>query len=82
MPFHRRLIRRSRNAVVTSNTDLAVMPGNVFLPASATGLTRDSVVNVTALLTLNKTDLVELAGHTTFSIMREVDAGLRAVLDL
>ncbi|HEY0168929.1 MAG TPA: type II toxin-antitoxin system PemK/MazF family toxin [Jatrophihabitans sp.] len=30
--------------VITSNTDLATMPGNVFLPAKATGLPRDSVV--------------------------------------
>ena len=43
-------------AVLSSNTTLAAMPGNVFLPATATGLPRDSVVNVTALVTLNKTD--------------------------
>ncbi|MDQ2796684.1 MAG: type II toxin-antitoxin system PemK/MazF family toxin, partial [Actinomycetota bacterium] len=29
--------------VITSNTALAVMPGNVFLPAATTGLPRDSV---------------------------------------
>lgn len=38
---------------LTSDTSLATMPGNVFLPATATGLPRDSVVNVTALVTLN-----------------------------
>ena len=37
-------------AVVTSNTALAAMPGNVFLPAAPTGLPRDAVVNVTALV--------------------------------
>ena len=31
-------------AVVTSNTSLAPLPGNVFLPAMATGLPKDSVV--------------------------------------
>lgn len=36
--------------VITSNTALAAMPGNVFLPSAATGLPRDSVVNVTALV--------------------------------
>src|SRR5690606_36811594 len=35
-------------AVITSNTALATMPGNVFLPSVVTGLKRDSVVNVTA----------------------------------
>lgn len=69
-------------AVVTSNTALAAMPGNVFLPAAATGLPRDSVVNVTALVTLNKTDLAERAGELPPNLMQEVDRGLRRVLGL
>jgi mRNA interferase MazF len=69
-------------AVLTSNTRLATMPGNVFLPTNATGLPRDSVVNVTALVTLNKTDLTEKAGTAPLTFMQEVDRGLRRVLDL
>lgn len=69
-------------AVITSNTSLATMPGNVFLPAAATGLSRDSVVNVTALVTLNKSELSDWIGTTPLSLMREVDRGLRRVLDL
>jgi mRNA interferase MazF len=69
-------------AVITSNTVLATMPGNTFLPATVTGLPRDSVVNVTALVTLNKTDLSERIGTTPLSLMREVDRGLRRILDL
>ena len=69
-------------AVVTSNTVLASMPGNVFLPAAATGLPRDSVVNVTALVTLNKTDLTEHVGDVPAALMSEVDRGLRRALDL
>jgi mRNA interferase MazF len=68
--------------VITSNTDLATMPGNVFLPAAATGLPRDSVVNVTAVVTLNKTDLSEQAGHAPLALLREIDRGLRHVFDL
>ena len=67
-------------AVITSNTALATMPGNVFLPATATGLPRDSVVNVTALVTLNKTDLADRVGDVPASLMREVNRGLRGVL--
>ena len=55
--------------VITSNTSLAAMPGNVFLPATATGLPRDSVVNVTAVVTLNKTDLTDRAGGLSPSLM-------------
>jgi mRNA interferase MazF len=69
-------------AVLTSNTGLADLPGNVFLPANATGLPRDSVVNVTALVTLNKAELTEKAGYAPLMLLREVDRGLRAVLDL
>lgn len=69
-------------AVITSNTALAAMPGNVFLPAAATGLPRDSTVNVTALATLDRHDLEDLAGHVPAALMQDVDRGLRRVLGL
>lgn len=69
-------------AVITSNTGLAAMPGNVFLPAVATGLPRDSVVNVTAIVTLNKDDLGKAGGAAPEGLMAEVDRGLRRVLGL
>jgi mRNA interferase MazF len=69
-------------AVITSNTALATMPGNVFLPAAATGLPRDSVVNVTALVTLNKSDLTDRVGGAPPALLNDVDRGLRRVLDL
>ena len=68
--------------VITSNTELATMPGNVFLPAAATGLPKDSVVNVTAVVTLNKTDLSEQAGQAPLALLRDIDRGLRHVIDL
>lgn len=68
--------------VITSNTGLATMPGNVFLPVAATGLTRDSVVNVTAVVTLNKSDLAEQSGVASLALLREIDRGLRTALDL
>ena len=69
-------------AVITSNTTMATMPGNVFLPATATGLPRDSVVNVTAMVTLNKTDLTDHVGSVPQALLAEVNRGLRRVLDL
>ena len=70
-------------AVLTSNTALAAMPGNVFLPAIATGLPKDSVVNVTALATIDRRaldphPLGQVPGH----LMTEVEHGLRGVLGL
>ena len=69
-------------AVITSNTTLAAMPGNVFLPAVASGLPKDSVVNVTALVTLDTIDLEAPVGHLPTSLMSEVDRGLHRVLGL
>jgi mRNA interferase MazF len=68
--------------VITSNTALAAMPGNAFLPATATGLPRDSVVNVTALVTLNKADLTDRVSGLSLDLMNEVDRGLRRVFEL
>jgi mRNA interferase MazF len=39
-------------------------------------------VNVTAVVTLNKTDLSEQAGRPPLALLREIDRGLRHVLDL
>lgn len=68
-------------AVITSNTALATMPGNVFLPAVATGWPRDSALNVTALVTLNRTVSARV-GPIPSSLMHDVDQGLRRVLAL
>lgn len=68
--------------VITSNTALAALPGNVFLPASATGLPKDSAVNVTAVVTLDRTDLDEPIATLPGHLMHDVASGLRRVLDL
>jgi mRNA interferase MazF len=74
--------RSSQVAVVTANTALAAMPGNVFVPATSSGLPKDSVVNVTALITLDKTDLDDEVGQLPSTLMSDVDRGLRRVLGL
>ena len=43
-------------------------------------LPRDSVVNVTGLITLDKVDLAEPVGELPAALMREIDQGLRRVL--
>lgn len=55
------------------------MPGNIFVPAIASGLPQDSVVNVTALITVDKTGLEPAVGQLPASLMHEVDRGLRRV---
>lgn len=81
-PFNASRLNTIIAAVITSNTALAAMPGNVFVPAAVSGLAKDSVVNVTAMVTLNKTDLEPPAGHLPESLMDDVSRGLRRVLGL
>jgi len=81
-PFNASRLKTTIAAVITSNTALAAMPGNVFLPAAASGLPRDSVVNITALVTLDQADLEIPVGHLPASLMNDVNRGLRRVLGL
>ncbi|MEA9985451.1 type II toxin-antitoxin system PemK/MazF family toxin [Subtercola sp. RTI3] len=69
-------------AVVTSNTQIAEYPGNVFVPAAASGLPKDSAVNVSQLVTLDKGDLVEQTADLPLYVLRDVDRGLRLILAL
>jgi mRNA interferase MazF len=69
-------------AAITGNTDLADAPGNVLLRKDLTGLVRDSVVNVSQLLTLDRGFLTELVGILPERLQHAVDKGLRTVLQL
>jgi mRNA interferase MazF len=82
--FNASLLNTTLVVIITSNTSNAAMPGNVFLPSSATGLPRDSTANVSAVMTVNKDDLTEaeVIGVLPHYLMAEVDRGLRLVLDL
>jgi mRNA interferase MazF len=63
--------------VLTSNKALAKAPGNTLLPKRATGLARDSVANVSQIATVNKADLIAIAGTVPPRLMRAVADGLR-----
>lgn len=69
-------------AAVTSHTSLAAYPGNLFLPAAVTGLSRDSVVNVKALTTVDRRELIERIGDIPAYLRPQLDDGLRQVLGL
>jgi mRNA interferase MazF len=80
--FNRSKIKTIIAAAVTSNLRLAPAPGNVRLTKRQSGLKRDSVVNVSQVVTLNKSFLTERVGRVPASKLREVDEGLRLVLGL
>src|SRR5579863_5690011 len=80
--FNRSRIQTVIVAVITGNLELTDVPGNVLLPARSTGLPRDSVVNVSQLLTLDRGFLTEHAGTLPQRLQGFVDSGLRTVLQL
>ena len=69
-------------AVITTNLRLENMPGNVRIIPRQSGLTEDSVVNVTQIVTANKTDLLEFVDTLSERKMEQIDKGLRLVLSL
>ncbi len=65
---------------LTSNLKWADAPGNVVLPARATGLPTQSVANVTQLVTLDKGVLAERSGKLSRSRLELVLSGLDTLL--
>ena len=76
---------RSRIATVvcvtlTSNLKWTAAPGNVRLPARVTGLPKDSVANVSQIVTLDKHLLAARAGKLPHSQLELLLAGIAVVL--
>jgi len=80
--FNRSRIQTVVVVAITSNMRLAAAPGNVEISRRGTGLLRESVVNVSQLLTLDKRILTKKAGKLSAAKMRDVQDGLRLVLAL
>ena len=80
--FNQSAINTAVIAVITSNANLANSLGNVLLSSLASGLPKDSVVNITQLFTIDKSLLLEYVGTLSGRKMQQVDKGLRLVLSL
>jgi len=78
--FNRSRISTVIVAVLTSNTMLAQAPGNVLIKARKAGLPKDSVVNVSQVITVDKQCLTEKVISLESPAMAEIDNGLRLVL--
>ena len=80
--FNRSRIRTGIAAAITSNISLAQAPGNVALSRRSVGLDRESVVNVSQLVTLDKHVLTERVGRLSARKLGDVEDGIRVVLAL
>ena len=80
--FNRSHINTIVVATITSNIRLVKAPGNVALSSKSVGLNRESVVNVSQLVTLDRSFLTKKVGRLSSSKMFDVDQGVRLVLAL
>ncbi len=65
---------------LTSNLRLAAAPGNVVLAARRTGLPKDSVANVSQIITIDRELLSDRVGQLIESDLQLVLAGIDIVL--
>lgn len=80
--FNRSRIRTVVVAAVTTSPRAAAAPGNVAVDGERSGLGRDSTVNVSALITLDKDELEEPVGALDAGQLRRLDDGLGLALGL
>ena len=80
--FNRSGINTIICAIITSNTELAALPGNLLLEKSVSGLEKTSVVNFSQIMTLDKSDLTEQVSMLPKSILEKAGNCLKMVLDL
>jgi len=69
-------------AIITSNLRLAAAPGNVSIAKKESGLSKESVVNVSQIITLDKTFLSKKLGRLPAKKRLLLNEGLRLVLSL
>ena len=67
---------------ITSNLALANAPGNVFVSSEESSLPRDSVINVSQIITLDKAFLSDYVSTLSGKFMRQIEEGIRLVLSL
>jgi len=69
-------------AAITTNTRLAAAPGNVALSHRQSQLPKDSVINVSQILTVDKSFFTEKVGRLSTKQLTAVEQGVRLALAL
>ncbi len=79
-PINRSRIATAVCVPLTSNLKWADAPGNVLLQARATGLPKDSVANVSQIVTLDRSLLTELVNKLPPAKTSLIIAGINVIL--
>lgn len=81
--FNRSKIATTVVCILTTNLKLAKAPGNVLLPKGEANLPRASVINISQILTINKSDLLqtEKIGKISDRNLKTVISGLCLLIE-
>jgi mRNA interferase MazF len=79
--FNRSRISTTVVCLITSNLTRARAPGNVPLEKGAANLPKPSVVNVSQILTVDKSELTERIGQLPAATIQSIRTGLQLLFD-
>ena len=66
---------------ITSNLKRAKSPGNVSLKKGEGGLKKDSVVNISQIITIDKSDIEEKIGSLPVSKVKQIIEGVKLLIE-
>lgn len=81
-PFNHSKIKTVICAVLTSNLKLSEAPGNILLSQKSTGLQKDSVLNISQIITIDKTYLDSKAGELSRKQLLKLENSLKLIFNI
>lgn len=79
--FNQSRINTAVVCALTSNLKRAKAPGNVLLSKGEANLKKDSVVNISQIITVDKSDLIEKIGSLSSSRIRQIIKGVKLLIE-
>lgn len=79
--FNRSRINTVVFCAITSNLKRAKAPGNVLLPKGEANLPKDSVVNISQMITVDKSDLIKKIGSLSSSRIKQITEGIKLLIE-
>jgi len=79
--FNRSRINTVVVCVITSNLKRALSPGNVLLEKNEANLSKQSVVNISQIFTVDKSDLVEKIGTLSRKRIYQILDGIKLITE-
>ncbi len=78
--FNRSRINTVICAVISSNLKLSEAPGNIFLNQKTSGLSKESVINISQIITIDKSFLTVKIGGLNSKIIHKIEESLKMIL--